>query len=182
MTRNPEGTKYGRCEATSKSTGKRCGRAAVGPHGKCDVHGGKSKTGPENGNFKHGLFSDHLSERDRQTIKALEGMDDDEKLDEIINWRLARLRRYLREMSEEEEMSFWDAFRDIIDAAEEVSDTEIRELAKMLSKNNQAVQMEIDLVRKLIKDRNKIAEGEKKIYEAGDVWRQALANSGGDDS
>lgn len=179
MTKNPEDTKHGRCEATSKSTGQRCGRAAIGPHGKCGIHGGKSKKGEKNGNFKHGLFSDHLSERDRQTISALEGMDDDEKLDEIINWRLARLRRYLREMSEEEEMSFWDAFRSIVNRAGTIEDSEIRELAKMLDKNNRSVQAEIDLIRKLIKDRNKIAEGED-INMGGDVWRQALANAGDD--
>lgn len=30
---------------TAKSTGVRCGRPAIGPHSKCDIHGGKS-TGP----------------------------------------------------------------------------------------------------------------------------------------
>ena len=180
MTTDPENTEFGRCEATAKSTGQRCGRAAVGPHGKCDVHGGKSKKGRENGNFRHGLFSDYLSDEDRQAIDALEEYDDGEKLEELINWRLARLRRALRQMSEEEEMSFWDAFNSIVNRTGEIESKEIRELAKMLDRNNRAMQDEIDLVRKLIKDHNKIVEGEKQVHEAGDVWRQALANAGDD--
>lgn len=38
----PEDTKYGRCQATARSTDEQCGRAAVGEHGKCDMHGGKA--------------------------------------------------------------------------------------------------------------------------------------------
>jgi hypothetical protein len=128
--------------------------------GRCRFHGGDAPRGEDSPHFEHGLFSDHLSEEDRQTVDALGGFGDVEKLDELINWRLARLRRYLREMSDDEEMSFWDAFREVVDAADEVSDDEIRALAAMLDKNNRAVQEEIDLVRKLIKDRNKIAEGD----------------------
>jgi len=149
--------KYGRCEATAKSTGERCGRPAVGEHGKCDIHGGNSPTGEDHPSFEHGLFSDHLNERDRQTIAVLKEQGGAEKLEGLINWRLARLRRYLREMSEEEEISFWDAFRDVVDAADEVSDDEIRALAQMLDRNNRAVQEEIDLVRKLIKDHDQLA-------------------------
>jgi len=165
---------YGRCEATAKSTGQRCGRAAVGDHGKCDLHGGASESGEDHPQFKHGLFSDHLSEKDRQTIEILDEYDDDEKLDDLINWRLARLRRYLREMSDEEEMSFWDAFREVLYEADEVTDEEIRALAQMLDRNNRSVQEEIDLVRRLIKDRNKIAEGE----DVNLGWREALAGGG----
>jgi hypothetical protein len=33
---------HGQCEATAKSTGERCKRPAVGEHGKCGLHGGKS--------------------------------------------------------------------------------------------------------------------------------------------
>lgn len=164
---------HGRCEATAKSTGERCGRPAVGSHGKCDMHGGKSPKGRDHGGFKHGLFSDYLDPEDRDTIDALEEFEDAAKLDELINWRLARLRRYLREMSEEDKVSFWDAFREVVDAADEVGDSEIRELARMLDKNNSAVQEEIDLIRKLIKDRNKIAEGE----DVNVSWREMLADA-----
>lgn len=165
MSRNPEDTKYGRCEATAKSTGERCGRAATGSHGKCDIHGGDSLAGEDHPSFKHGLFSDYLAEEDRDAIGTLAEYDDAEKLDELINWRLARLRRYLREMSDEDRESFWDAFNRVVGEARVNGDpglsaSQIRELAGMLDNNNRAVQSEIDLVRKLIKDRNKIAEGE----------------------
>jgi len=72
-------------------------------------------------------------------------------------------------MSDEDELSFWDAFREVVDAADEVSDDEIRALARMLDANNRAVQEEIDLVRKLIKDRNKIAEGNDVNIGLGDI-------------
>lgn len=52
---------HGQCDATAKSTGERCKKPAIGAHGKCDVHGGKSKSGPENGNFRHGAFSKHFT-------------------------------------------------------------------------------------------------------------------------
>lgn len=44
----PENTKFGRCEALARSTGRRCGRAAIGPHGKCGFHGGKTPTKGQN--------------------------------------------------------------------------------------------------------------------------------------
>ena len=167
--------KHGRCEATAKSTDERCGQPAEGDHGKCRYHGGKSPRGEESPNFKHGLFSDHLSEEDREVIEILEEYDDAEKMDDLINWRLARLRRAVRALNDqEEERDFWAAFRDVIHATGEVEAAEIKELAGMLAKGNQAMQHEIDLVRKLIKDRNKIAEGE----DVNLGWREMLA--GGD--
>lgn len=47
---HPEDTEYGRCEATAKSTGNQCGRAAVGEHGKCDMHGPNDNGGAPEGN------------------------------------------------------------------------------------------------------------------------------------
>lgn len=167
--------KHGRCEATAKSTEEQCGRPAVGPHGKCDIHGGKSLKGEESPTFKHGLFSDHLSDEDRQAIDALDEYDDAEKLDELINWRLARLRRAVRSLNDRaDERTFWDAFEEIVNKTEPVGEEEISELANMLAKGNRAMQEEIDLVRKLIKDRNKIAEGE----DVNVGWVEAL--QGGD--
>lgn len=172
MTRNPEKTEYGRCEATAKSTGNQCGRAAVGTHGKCDVHGGKSKRGKDHPGFKHGLFSDYLDEEDRDAIAALGEYDDAEKLDELINWRLARLRRAVRALNDQaDQRSFWDAFGEIVSKTDPIEAEEIKELAGMLARGNQAMQQEIDLVRKLIKDRNKIAEGE----DVNLGWREMLA-------
>jgi len=139
--------------------------------GRCSLHAGAATfTGSDNSAFDTGLFSDHLPEKDRRTAEALKEYTDEEKLEELINWRLARLRRHLREASKEKETSFWDAFRAVVDAAGDVEDDEIRELARMLDKNNEAVQQEIDLVRKLIKARNKIAEGESVNISLDDLY------------
>lgn len=51
---------HGQCEANAKSTGDRCGQPATSPAGKCRFHGGESKSGEENGNYKHGAFSKHF--------------------------------------------------------------------------------------------------------------------------
>lgn len=163
--------KYGRCDATAKSTGERCGQPAEGEHGKCRFHGGKSKKGEDHGGFKHGLFSDYLSEEDRNTIGALADYEDAEKLDDLINWRLARLRRAVRALNDQaDERTFWDAFETIVNKTEPVEKGEIRELAGMLDRGNRAMQDEIDLVRKLIKDRNKIAEGENVNLSLEDLY------------
>jgi len=128
--------------------------------GRCKLHGGASLTGEDSPAFKHGLFSDHLSKEDRQAIDALKEYDDAAKLDDLINWRLARLRRAVRALNEGTDQTFWDGFAEIVDSAGPIEAEEIRELARMLDKGNRALQQEIDLVRKLIKDHNKIAEGE----------------------
>lgn len=167
--------KHGRCTATAKSTGEQCGQPA-GPSGKCRFHGDRSKKGKDHPGFKHGLFSDHLDEEDRETIDALEEFDDTEKLDSLINWRLARLRRAVQALNDDEDQrTFWDAFETLVAKTGEPEADEIKELAKMLSHGNRAMQDEIDLVRKLIKDRNKIAEGE----DVNVSWRDALAGDGG---
>ena len=174
--KNPEQTKYGRCEGTAKSTGRRCGRAAIGEHGKCDVHGGKSKRGEDAPAFEHGLFSDHLPEEEQDTIDALGEFDDVGKLDDLINWRLARLRRAVKALNDQENnRTFWDAFREVVEKTDAIEASEIRELAKMLDKGSRSVQLEVDLVRKLIKDRNKIAEGETRNLEMGDEWRELMS-------
>jgi hypothetical protein len=168
------------CGATNRND-EPCGLPAgwgtdhVG-EGRCRLHGGATPRGEDSPHFKHGLFSDYLSEEDRNTIDALEEFDDADKLDELINWRLARLRRAVRSLNDQaDERSFWDAFEEIVNAAGPVEDDEIKELARMLDKGNRAMQNEIDLVRRLIKDRNKIAEGE----DVNLGWREMLA---GDDS
>lgn len=129
--------------------------------GACKLHGGKTPTGKDNPNFKHGLFSDYLDDQDREAIEILEEYGDAEKLDELINWRLARLRRAVQSMQDpEEQRTFWDAFDTLVQQTGNPDEDQIKELARMLSHGERAMQDEIDLVRKLIKDRNKIAEGE----------------------
>lgn len=143
--------------------------------GRCKHHAGSTPTGEDHPGFKHGLFSDHLDEQDRETIEALEEYDDAEKLDELINWRLARLRRAVQAMQDDEDQrTFWDAFDELVRSTDDPEPEQIQELARMLSQGNRAMQDEIDLVRKLIKDHNKIDEGE----DINLTWRQMLA---GDD-
>lgn len=147
--------------------------------GRCKLHAGASDKGQDHPQFEHGLFSDYLDPEDRRATEALADMDDAEKLDELINWRLARLRRYLRETMDDDQESFFQAFDRVVSEATRngqlgLSAEQIRELEKMLSNHDRAAQQEIDLVRKLIKTRNKIAEGE----DVNVSWRQALA--GGD--
>lgn len=74
----PEKTRYGRCEAYARSAARRCGRAAIGEHGKCGYHGGKTDSGgPPKGSANaktHGLYMatetyiDKQSEEDRAII------------------------------------------------------------------------------------------------------------------
>jgi len=147
--------------------------------GRCKLHAGASLRGEENPAFDHGLFSDHLGPKDRRTIEILEDYEDAEKLDELINWRLARLRRYLRETMDDDRETFFEAFDRVVSEASRNGDiglsaSQIRELGKMIGNHDRAAQQEIDLVRRLIKTRNKIAEGE----DVNLGWREALA--GGD--
>jgi hypothetical protein len=161
---NGERTDGGSCELPAG-----WGTDHVG-EGKCKLHGGVSPTGRDHPNFKHGLFSDYLDEQDREAIDALEEHGDAEKLDELINWRLARLRRAVEALQDDEDQrTFWDAFGELVAQTSEPDADQIKELAKMLSQGNRAMQDEIDLVRKLIKDRNKIAEGEDHNLSIRDI-------------
>jgi len=160
--------------------GEPCGMTAgwgtdhVG-EGRCRFHGGASPRGSDHPSFVHGLFSDYLDEDDRETMRILEEYEDAEKLEELINWRLARLRRYVREMQADERESFWDGFRRIVEGADKLEADEMQQLAKMTARHQQAVQHEIDVIRKLVRDHNKIAEG----TDVNVSWAQALA---GDDA
>ncbi|MFC4549393.1 MULTISPECIES: hypothetical protein [Halorussus] len=80
---------HGRCEATAKSTGERCKKSAIGPHGKCDSHGGKSKKGADHPNYKHGAFSKYfrsdLSEREEDALAdMLDAVDDPEQIKDVL--------------------------------------------------------------------------------------------------
>jgi len=153
------------------------GTSHVG-EGRCKLHGGVTPTGQDHPQFEHGLFSDHLDPEDRRATEALAGMDDAEKLDELIDWRLARLRRYLRETIDGDRESFFEAFDRIVGEAQKngqpgLSAKQIRELGKIIRNHDKAAQQEIDLIRRLIKTRNKIAEGE----DVNVSWRQALVGA-----
>lgn len=138
--------------------------------GACKLHGGNTPTGSDNPAFKHGLFSDYLDEEDRETMAILDEYGDADKMDELINWRLARLRRAVEAINDDEDQrTFWDAFESLVAQTGEPDAEQIKELARMLSQGNRAMQDEIDLIRKLIKDRNKIAEGSDVNVSLKDV-------------
>jgi hypothetical protein len=170
--KSSDGAFEGYCEARAGAGTDHLGK------GRCQWHGGATPRGEDSPHFKHGLFSDHLSEEDRETMEALEEYENEEKLEELINWRLARLRRYLRRMDSNERESFFDKFDAMVQEARKngepgLSAKQIKELGRTLSQNNRAAQQEIDLVRKLIKDHNKIVDGE----DINLGWREALASA-----
>jgi len=164
---------YEQCNATTRDGGEcelPAGWGTEKESGRCKLHGGASPRGKDHSQFKHGLFSDYLDDEDKEAVTALDEYEDAEKLDELINWRLARLRRAVKAMQDPEgERNFWDAFDELVGSVENPDEDQIKELARMLSQGNRAMQDEIDLVRKLIKDRNKIAEGDDVNLALGDI-------------
>jgi hypothetical protein len=142
--------------------------------GRCKLHGGASPRGSDSPHFEDGLFSDYLDPEDKATVDALSGYGDAEKLDELIDWRLARLRRYVRASNQDDTEGFFERFDMLVregarNGEPGLSAKQIKELGKTLNQNNQAAQREIDLVRKLIKTRNKIAEGDDVNLSLGDL-------------
>ena len=134
--------------------------------GRCWLHGGKSPRGRDSPHFEHGIFSDHMNEEDREAMEILEGYSNAEKLQEAINFRLVKVRRaqeYLND-DEDDDRNFWDAFDEVVRAAASGPDglesSDIRELGNMLSSGQQALQNELDLIRRMILAHSKITEGE----------------------
>lgn len=60
--------------------------------------GGGAPTGPENGSWRHGLYSQWLSPEDREAIRQLEGEDAPEKLAVLIDHHMARYLRAAKEV------------------------------------------------------------------------------------
>jgi len=174
MTRNPEATRYGQCEATSKTTGNRCGRAAIGEHGKCGYHGGKSPgapTGPDNGNWKHGLFSRHLSDKDRAVMERIQDMATAAKLEATLNYELMKLNRAIEGMESEDRAAFMDVFEEVVAGAAapdgQIDKSQLQSLAQMLGENDRAIREWMDLIRRTAKDLHKITDGETVKHEHG---------------
>lgn len=164
MTRNPEDTRYGRCEATSKTTGDQCGRAAIDERGKCGYHGGKTP-------LKHGIYSDVVRPEDRPILDALEDISTARKLEETLNLQIMKLRRAVGLLDDpDREANFWDAFMDLVENTadgEELDPRVLRELAKMLDTPHRAQVDLMDLIRKTAKDLHQITEGEQVNVEHG---------------
>lgn len=164
MTRDPENTKYGRCEATSKTTGKQCGRAAIDERGKCGYHGGKTP-------LENGIYSDVVRDEDEKVLDALEEISTEQKLEETLNLQLMKLRRAV-ELTEnpDEERDFWGMFQTLVDSAAdggELDASMVRELSGMLQAAPKSQNHLMDLIRKTAKDLHKIRDGEKVKHEHG---------------
>jgi len=171
MNPNMDYGQHGRCEATAKSTGERCGRPAVGEHGKCDMHGGGRNgnepgppSGKDNPNFEHGLFSEVIRDEDKDTLKRIEDMSTAAKLESTLNVQVLKLHRAIEGMESEDRAAFMDVFEDVVDAASapegEISTDQLRYLAQMLGQNDRAIREWADLIRKTAKDLHKITDGE----------------------
>ena len=142
--------------------------------GRCRMHGGASLRGVEAPGFKHGIFSDYLEEEEREAAEILKSYDNDEKLQEIIDWRLARLRRAVRVSESDVSTDFWDAYTELVRSVDSIGAEEIRELAGLAQSENSSIRAEIDQIRKLIKDHNAITEGQKINMSPADTWRVGL--------
>lgn len=152
---------HGRCTATAKSTGERCRRPAKA-NGKCRFHGGDTPSGRDSPHFEHGLYSDHLSEADREVAEILEDVSDAAKLEAIINWRLARLRRAAENLHEGGDgRTFWDAFEELVSTAADPDAEDIEALGEILSQGNRALHDELNVVRRLIVAHHRVTDGKE---------------------
>lgn len=137
--------------------------------GRCSLHAGNAgaPSGPENGNWKHGLFSDVVREEDRATLKSIESMSTQAKLESTLNMQVLKLRRAVEEMEDSSQNEFWRAFADLVEKIERPEDADLRSLAQMLGQNDRAIRQWMDLIRRTAKDLHKITDGEKVNHEVG---------------
>lgn len=154
--KNPEQTRHGRCGATNRQ-GEQCGRAAIGEHGKCGYHGGKTP-------MKHGIYSDVVREEDRAVLDALEDISTAKKLDETLNLQVMKLRRAVEMTNRpEDEADFWGLFEQLVASAADTDDLDpglVRELSKMLQTPGRTQRELMDLIRKTAKTLHDITEGQ----------------------
>jgi len=149
--------------------------------GACKLHGGTAgaPSGPDNGNFKHGLFSEVIREEDRETLKRIEEMTTAAKLESTLNVQMMKLRRAIEGMESDDRASFMDVFEDVVAGAAghdgTIDKEQLRYLAQMLGQNDRAVREWMDLIRKTAKDLHKITDGETVTVEH-DVDEEGLAD------
>lgn len=163
---------YGRCEATAKSTGQRCGRPAVAEHGKCDMHGGGrngntpgAPSGPQNPAWKHGLNSQVLRDEDQAMLEAIESMGTAAKLEETLNLQLVKLYRAIDQLEQDERDEFLTKFWELAGKVEDPTRDELAQLARILGQNDRVIREYMDLIRKTAKDLHKIRDGETVRHE-----------------
>jgi hypothetical protein len=144
--------------------------------GACKLHGGSAgaPSGPDNPNWKHGLFSDVVREEDRDTLKQIEDMTTAAKLESTLNMQVLKLHRAVEGMESEDRASFMDVFEEVVAGASapdgEIDNQQLRYLSKMLGENDAAIREWMDLVRRTAKDLHKVTDGESVTveHEAGE--------------
>lgn len=169
MSRAPENTRYGRCQATAKSSDEQCGRAAIGDHGKCGYHGGKSPKGMDSPNAVHGLRSKYLNDEDREIYDAVTEQPNADLVQEEIWMIKTKLLRAARETEGSEGVGM---ARDLLEKVEdgEADDDVVRALAKLLQVSNGAVDRAIGRMNDLVKTHHKITEGDTvNVEHSGEI-------------
>lgn len=149
--------------------------------GRCWLHGGNSPRGEDSPQFKHGLFSDYLSEDDREELEAIEAQGNLANLQETINYEFLRLRRAVRNIEDDDEnRSFWDAYNEIINRAADtgLGNEEISSLAELLDANYSAFNERIESLRRLIKTYEELTGG-RKVNIDGDMSHTVAGEPGG---
>lgn len=137
--------------------------------GRCKLHAGSAggPAGAENGNWKHGLYSDVIRPEDRDALDAIEGMSTRAKLESTLNLQVLKLRRAVESMEDSSQNEFWDAFAHLVEEIEHPEDADLRSLAQMLGQNDRAIREWMDLIRKTAKDLHKVTDGEVVKHEHG---------------
>ena len=141
--------------------------------GACRKHGGNAgaPSGPANGNWKHGLYSDVVREEDQATLKRIEEMSTAAKLEATLNMQVLKVHRAIEGLESEDRTDFMDVFEEVVAAAsapdQQIDNEQLRYLAKMLGQNQRAVREWMDLIRKTAKDLHKITDGETVTVEHG---------------
>ena len=187
----PQREPGGDCNARRSADGKfkgYCGNPAgkgtehLGD-GRCSHHGGSSPRGEDSPHFKHGLFSDYLSDDDREELEAIEASGNLANLQSTINYEFLRLRRAVRNLEgedEDDDKSFWDAYNEIIQSASEtgLGQEEIASLAELLDASYGAFAKRIESLRKLVKTYEELSEG-RKVNIDGDFSHTHAGEEGG---
>lgn len=149
--------------------------------GRCFLHGGNSPRGSKSPNFKHGLFSDYLSEDDREDMEVIEARGNLANLQSMIDYEFLRLRRAIRNIEgEEENDGFWDAYNRIVSEAADtgLDSDKISSLAELFDSSHRALNERIEEIRRLVKTYEELTEG-KSINIDADVRSEVSGPGGG---
>lgn len=145
---------HGQCEASAKSTGERCRRPAVGDHGKCDIHGGKTTAprGEDSPHFKDGTWSEFV-DYDDDVVATVDGLEGDiSYLQEMRDERMAQYYQALKHLAANEGTEVAMEILDKIEAGEDVDAELIRGLARVIGTSSQGMDRLVARIQALTND------------------------------